>query len=436
MDVGAQIFQAQGSVISQEAGMYGWERLPSNKYAPLLEALYNKAATKEYLQESVEQLHKEIKEDLKTGILQEHTTLLTKHAEHHKTHIETQEAFSKTMSHVEANLGELSQDLCKYAKQEEMKSIVTDIEQNCNSIKQLDNGKADKKDVDYLALETGNLQKLSGRLEGLEADFLSIPRQEIHQLQEKWFGMEGRLEECCRQFQHWEHMWEKLSGYVEDLVVKVGELQGPRPGTARQGVQARARSSVVQSNNYMMKRPSQTSQTMPGSQNGAPGGHAKLEALKQEVLADTSNTGGGTPTDQAATEPPPDSATPQREVLPGVENLGDIATDQTATPPQQNSATSKREVLPGMGSLGDTGATDHAVTPPRPNSASIDQAVRPQPSPQQSHRIRPLSASAQPRRPPVHQPHGSPADSDTMFIGAPARPQNTSPRKGQVNRFR
>jgi cathepsin L len=42
MDVGAQIFQAQGSVISQEAGMFGWERLPANKYLPLLEALYNK----------------------------------------------------------------------------------------------------------------------------------------------------------------------------------------------------------------------------------------------------------------------------------------------------------------------------------------------------------------------------------------------------------
>lgn len=104
--------------------------------------------------------------------------------------------------------------------------MIRDVLLIWNSIKQLDTAKADKKDVDSFALETGNRDKLSTRrVEDLEADIASRCRQDTLRSQEKWTEVEGRLDESGRQFRHWEQMWEKLSGFVEDVVQKIGDLQ-------------------------------------------------------------------------------------------------------------------------------------------------------------------------------------------------------------------
>merc|ERR1712151_1327318 len=87
--------------------------------------------------------------------------------------------------------------------------------------------KADKKELDAYAVESGGRDRLSAqRIESLETDLASRVREQVHITQERWSHLEVRVEENVKQFQHWEQMWERLAGYVEDLVVKIQELQG------------------------------------------------------------------------------------------------------------------------------------------------------------------------------------------------------------------
>merc|ERR1711972_467397 len=100
-----------------------------------------------------------------------------------------------------------------------------------NSIKQLDVAKADKKDLDAFVVETSSRDKLSlRRFEDLETDVATRVREEVLQTQERWTGLDNRVEENAKQFKHWEKMWEKLAGFVEDLVQKIAELQGAPAG--------------------------------------------------------------------------------------------------------------------------------------------------------------------------------------------------------------
>merc|ERR1712226_441047 len=96
-----------------------------------------------------------------------------------------------------------------------------------NSIKQLDAAKADKKELDAYAVESSGRDRLSvQRIESLEVDLSSRVREEVQRTQERWSNLDMRVEENAKQFRHWEQMWERLAGYVEDLVVKIQELQG------------------------------------------------------------------------------------------------------------------------------------------------------------------------------------------------------------------
>merc|ERR1712183_663834 len=65
-----------------------------------------------------------------------------------------------------------------------------------------------------------------GRIESLEVDLSSRVREEVQRTQERWSNLDMRVDENSKQFRHWEQMWERLAGYVEDLVVKIQELQG------------------------------------------------------------------------------------------------------------------------------------------------------------------------------------------------------------------
>merc|ERR1711988_1783781 len=78
-----------------------------------------------------------------------------------------------------------------------------------------------------------------GRIDNLQKDFESKNAESIVRLQEKWNQVDGRLDESSRNISHWEQLWGKLAGCVEDLVTKIQDLQaqvgddGKLPATMR-----------------------------------------------------------------------------------------------------------------------------------------------------------------------------------------------------------
>lgn len=194
--------------------------------------LEREKATTAHVDTSVQQLRHTVQEELKAidqikVTLKDHDGVHKRHDDLHRRHTDMENDF-------EAKIQGLGEDIrlviegCKhYAKNTEVEGMIRDILLIWNSIKQLDTAKADKKDVDNFALETGNRDKLSQRhLEDLEADLDAKSKQTTLRSQEKWSELEGRMDESGRQFRHWEQMWEKLSGFVEDLVAKIGDSQG------------------------------------------------------------------------------------------------------------------------------------------------------------------------------------------------------------------
>lgn len=194
--------------------------------------LQEKKCSQHSLDDAIGHLQKDLKKELKAidhinATLEEHKDVQKRHDELHRGHSDSEANLDEKITGVGQDLAEVIEGCSSYAKSEEVKGMIRDILLIWNSIKQLDTAKADKKDVDSFALETGNRDKLSiRRLEDLEADLALKSRQDIISVQEKWNEVEGRLDESGRQFRHWEQMWEKLSGFVEDLVAKIGDLQG------------------------------------------------------------------------------------------------------------------------------------------------------------------------------------------------------------------
>jgi len=197
-------------------------------------------ASNKHLEETAQQLRQTLQEELKAihainAKLKDHGEGLRRHDELHRNHGDAEATLDAKISGLGRELSDLIVQCQGYARNEEVKGMIRDILLIWNSIKQLDTAKADKKDVDSFALETGNRDKLSSRrFDDLEADFASKSRQETLRIQEKWSELDGRLDESGRQFRHWEQMWEKLSGFVEDLVAKIGDLQGDKlPSTMK-----------------------------------------------------------------------------------------------------------------------------------------------------------------------------------------------------------
>lgn len=194
--------------------------------------LQDEKCSKKSLNDSIQKLRDLINDELKALVpikatLKEHGDVQKRHDEQHRNHFDSEAILDAKILGLGRDLADVIEGCKEYAKNEEVKGMIRDILLIWNSIKQLDTAKADKKDVDSFALETGNRDKLSvRRLEDLEADLASKSRQDTLRVQEKWSELEGRLDESGRQFRHWEQMWEKLSGFVEDLVAKIGDLQG------------------------------------------------------------------------------------------------------------------------------------------------------------------------------------------------------------------
>jgi len=190
-----------------------------------------KCATKS-LDAAIAKLESALKEGLKALVpintkLEEHDVVQKRHGELHSQHSDSEATLDARISGLGRDLADVIEGCAAYAKSEEVKSMIRDVLLIWNSIKQLDLAKADKKDVDSFALETGSRDKLSQRrLEDLESDLASKSRTDTLRSQDKLTEIEGRLDESGRQFRHWEQMWEKLSGFVEDLVTKISDLQG------------------------------------------------------------------------------------------------------------------------------------------------------------------------------------------------------------------
>lgn len=198
--------------------------------------LEKEKASEKSLKNSVQQLRDKLEDDMKALIpmnetLTEHSETLQRHDEMHRGHTDCEATLSQQTTGIAEDLAKLRDDAETFAKSEEVKGMIRDILLIWNSIKQLDTAKADKKDVDSMALETGNRDKLSARrLEDLETDLGTRSRQETLRMQEKWTELDGKMDESARQFRHWEQMWEKLSGFVEDLVGKISDLQANNNG--------------------------------------------------------------------------------------------------------------------------------------------------------------------------------------------------------------
>lgn len=164
--------------------------------------------------------------DPMSATLKEHHAINERHSQLHRNHTDQESNLDTKITGVSGNLADVNERCNTLAKIEDVDNMVRDVLMIWNSIKQLDTSKADKKDVDSFALETGNRDKLSvRRIEDLEADVTMRSKQDTLRLEEKCSELEGRLDESGRQFRHWEQMWEKLSGFVEDLVSKIGDLQ-------------------------------------------------------------------------------------------------------------------------------------------------------------------------------------------------------------------
>lgn len=141
---------------------------------------------------------------------------------------------SETIEKVEENLGKLGASVTDifeahagFASANDVQTVMRDTLLMWNSIKQLDVAKADKKDVDSFAVETSNRERQSSRrFEDLQAEITDQLREETLRVQEKCSELDVKVEDGAKQFRHWEQMWERLAGFVEELVVKVGDLQG------------------------------------------------------------------------------------------------------------------------------------------------------------------------------------------------------------------
>mmetsp|Transcript_19596 Transcript_19596/g.52683 ORF Transcript_19596/g.52683 Transcript_19596/m.52683 type:complete len:701 (-) Transcript_19596:354-2456(-) len=128
-----------------------------------------------------------------------------------------------------SNLTEVSDRLGGFAKAEELQTMMRDVLVIWSSIKQLDAAKADKTALDAFAMEvTNNVQQTTRKAEDLQTVIGG-------KVQEETTKFRGEMDS---KIGHWETMWSKLAGLVEDLLGKVGDLQAA-------GSNAGARSSSV-----------------------------------------------------------------------------------------------------------------------------------------------------------------------------------------------
>lgn len=135
--------------------------------------------------------------------------------------VEQQVSFdAKEIKRIDSGLGE-------FAKGTEVSGMMKDVLLIWNSIKQLDAAKADKTEMDAMALEGLNKEKLAARrLEDIEADSSSKLSEGVMMMHERWQDLHGKVDENSKQLQTLQQMLGPLASFVEELVAKIAETQG------------------------------------------------------------------------------------------------------------------------------------------------------------------------------------------------------------------
>lgn len=181
--------------------------------------------------EDLTKVRSEMREELKAiGTLNvklnEHGQILTNNAEEHRAHREAESTLGKQLAETSSGLQDLTELSSTLAKNEDVNNMIRDILMIWNSLKSIDATKADREYVENFAILSRDKDKLSSRrLEDLEADLAAKSRQDVLRVQEKMSEVDTRIDESVKNMRHWEQMWEKLSGLVEDLVTKINDLQ-------------------------------------------------------------------------------------------------------------------------------------------------------------------------------------------------------------------
>eukprot|EP00929_Paragymnodinium_shiwhaense_P091101 TRINITY_DN51142_c0_g1_i1.p1 TRINITY_DN51142_c0_g1~~TRINITY_DN51142_c0_g1_i1.p1 ORF type:complete len:675 (+),score=204.25 TRINITY_DN51142_c0_g1_i1:102-2126(+) len=188
---------------------------------------------------SVQSLEERLKQDelqLTRRLDALQATLLTKekheasisevHDRHREVVGQTEEALQKRIEEYSERFAALEEGVATCSKTKDVQAILRDTLLMWNSIKQLDSAKADKKDLDAFAVSSNERTDTSvRRIDGLEAEVVEHIKHEVAGVQTRWEHLEATVNDNSKQFGHWEKMWEKLAGYVEDLVTKVSDLQ-------------------------------------------------------------------------------------------------------------------------------------------------------------------------------------------------------------------
>lgn len=116
----------------------------------------------------------------------------------------------------------------------EVQGMMKDVLLIWNSIKQLDAAKADKKEVDAVALESSNREKIQMRdMEEIKrrtsVEYQPPPRADggnVEEITKQYEELVSRVDENSAQFKTLQSMLASLASFVEELVGKIAENQG------------------------------------------------------------------------------------------------------------------------------------------------------------------------------------------------------------------
>lgn len=221
-----------------------------DQLAGSVESLRSETCSKEHVAGLIDKHRSDVEDKLnehgeKLSKVDDHASSLEKARidadDRHGKHVEIIQTVEETLSKLEESVGGMSEASASFARSDDVQTVMRDTLLMWNSIKQLDVAKADKKDVDSFAVETSNRDRQSSRrVEDLQAEITDQLREETLRAQEKCSELDAKVEDGAKQFQHWEQMWERLAGFVEELVMKVGDLQGSSGQNRLSGGQLRS----------------------------------------------------------------------------------------------------------------------------------------------------------------------------------------------------
>lgn len=196
------------------------------------------------------------------AIAEEQKAITTNSNDKHQTHQEalaTHRAdFDTQLKSYASTVSTVQEQIASCSTSESHQSLTKDVLFLWNSLKQLDAAKADKAIMDALALEVS--ASCESTIRNSEHVHTNLREESIRRAEE----MQTRLDAGIG---HWESMWTKLTGLVEETVSKVAELQSTsRVSTSRKSPLDRSQSPTRDCRGGRTMRPSSLPPT-PGRSN-------------------------------------------------------------------------------------------------------------------------------------------------------------------------